>query len=141
MNTYAEPVRAWLHPVHATALAGALSLFLCTWLADYAYWSSHEVQWVNFANWLNVGGLLLAAIALASALFGLRHADRRRGRPLFYLLVLLAAWVLALFNAFIHVRDAWGSMPTALVLSAIVALLACIATWIGMTYGRSGGAT
>ena len=35
--------------------------------------------------------------------------------------------------------DAWASMPSGLILSVIVTLLACAATWIGFTNLRSGG--
>ncbi|MNP80646.1 hypothetical protein D3C76_1788030 [compost metagenome] len=57
-----------------------------------------------------------------------------------YFLVLLATWLLGLINAFEHAKDAWAVMPSGLVLSVIVSALACIATWIGLTNLRSGGA-
>jgi hypothetical protein len=48
--------------------------------------------------------------------------------------------VLGFINALVHARDAWGIMPTAVVLSVIVTLLACVATWIGFSRLRTGGA-
>ena len=45
-------------PFHAAVLAGALPLFLGALLTDYAYWSSHEIQWANFASWLLVGAMV-----------------------------------------------------------------------------------
>ena len=40
--------------------------------------------------------------------------------------------VAAVFNAFIHSRDAWTSVvPAGLILSAITSVLALAASWIG----------
>ena len=54
-------------------------------------------------------------------------------------LVLAATWILGFINALHHARDAWAVMPTGLVLSAVVAVLACVATWIGFSSLRAGG--
>jgi uncharacterized membrane protein len=128
-----------LHPVHAFLLAATVPLFLGTLLADMAYWSTYQVQWTNFASWLNLAGLLFGGLTLLSALFGLRHSARRNGRHLVYVLLVVAMWVLAFFNAVIHAKDAYGVMPGGLVLSAIVAVLACAACWLGFSSLRTGG--
>ena len=127
---------AAIHPLHAVPLAGSLSLFLGAALSDIAYARSYEVQWSNFASWLIVGGLVLAGVALLFALIDLFRADRRAGGAVRYLLVLLAAWLVGLFNALMHARDAWASMPAGLVLSVIVVVLACVATWLGFAAPR-----
>ncbi|MDQ3205872.1 MAG: hypothetical protein M3Q40_05090 [Pseudomonadota bacterium] len=124
---------AAIHPFHAVHLAGTFTLFLGVLLSDIAYWQTYQVQWTNFASWLIVGGLVFGGIALAAALFGLRHAALRRGRYLVYSLLLLATWVLGLINALVHAKDAWGAMPEGLVLSVIVAVLAAAATWLGFS--------
>ena len=118
-----------LHLFHAAVLAGALPLFLGALLADYAYWTSHQIEWSNFASWLLVGAMVLATIALACAVFALF----RGGRGGLYVLVLAATWVVGFFDALHHARDAWGIMPTALVLSLVAAVLALVATWIGFS--------
>ncbi|WP_197911940.1 DUF2231 domain-containing protein [Kineobactrum salinum] len=100
--------RRGLHPLHAILLAGTIPLFLGALLSDYAYWSSHYIQWSTFASWLIAGGLVFAGLALLCAIAGLFHADRRRGPPLAYFLLLLITWIVGLFNALIHARDAWG---------------------------------
>lgn len=124
-----------IHPFHAAMLAGSLSLFLGTLLADYAYWSSYQIEWSNFASWLLIGAMVFATIALLCAVI-----DLSRGRRAWlYTLVLAVAWVLGFFNALQHARDAWAIMPTALVLSVIVAVLVCVATWIGFSSLRAGG--
>jgi len=128
-----------LYPVHAFLLAATVPLFLGTLLADTAYWSTFQVQWKNFSSWLNVGGLLFGGLTLLFALVGLRHSSLRRGRYLAYVLLVLAMWVLGFFNALVHAKDAWGVMPEGLVLSVIVALLACAACWLGFSSLRTGG--
>ena len=135
-----DPVaRARLHPVHAFLLAGCVPLFLGALLSDWAYSSTYEIQWTNFASWLLVGALVLAGFALLWALIDLLRADRSwRGRPLVYFLVLLAAWIIGFINALVHAEDAWAKMPEALILSIIVAILVLAASWLGFSRWRSG---
>jgi uncharacterized membrane protein len=127
-------------PLHATLLAGTVPLFLGGLLSDIAYYQSYQIQWSNFAAWLIAGGLLFCGLALLFGLLNLIRAEHKGGRALVYFLVLLATWLLGLVNAFEHAKDAWAVMPSGLVLSVIVSALACIATWIGLTNLRSGGA-
>nr|WP_232328677.1 DUF2231 domain-containing protein [Sphingomonas horti] len=115
-----------------------LPLFLGALLSDIAYSQSYQVQWKNFASWLIPGGLVFGGFALLWALIELFRADRRGQRAITYVLVLLAAWVLGFINAFIHAKDAWASMPAALILSIIVAALAIAATWLGFATLRTG---
>lgn len=122
-----------LHPLHAVLLAGTIPLFLGALLSDYAYSSTYNIQWTLFASWLIAGGLVFAGLALLCAIIGLFRADRRRGRYLAYFVLLLVAWGAGFFNALVHARDAWGAMPTGLILSIVVTVLACAATWIGFS--------
>ena len=139
--TVVDPIQQRaIHPFHAVLLAGTVPLFLGALLSDYAYRSSYQIEWSNFASWLIAGGLVFGAVALLCAVIDLFRAERRGGRNLVYTLVLLATWVLGFINALHHARDAWAIMPTALVLSVIVAVLACVATWIGFSSLRAGGA-
>ena len=57
-----------------------------------------------------------------------------------YVLLMVATWVLGFVDALVHARDAWAIMPTAVVLSAIATVLACAATWVGLSRLRIGGA-
>jgi uncharacterized membrane protein len=123
------------HLFHAATLAGALALFLGALLSDHAYWSSHEIQWSNFASWLLVGAMVLASIAIVCEIFALV----RGGRSVVHIVVLVATWLVGFFDALHHGRDAWAIMPTALVLSVIVVVLACVATWISFASLRAGG--
>lgn len=130
--------QAPLHPVHAVLLAAALPLFLGALLSDVAYASSYQVQWINFASWLIAGALVLSGFALFWALIALLRADRRGRHALSYIVLLLATWLLGLLNALVHARDAWATMPAGLILSAIIAVLALVATWIGFSSLRAG---
>lgn len=139
MAATANRLYRWsLHPLHAVLLAATLTLFLAALLSDIAYGESYEVQWTNFASWLIAGGLVFGGCVLLWALIDLIRADDRRGRPLVYFLLVLATWVLGFINALIHAKDVWASMPDGLILSAIVALLAVAATWIGFSTLREG---
>ena len=124
--------------LHTVFLSGTVTLFLAALLSDIAYFQSYQIQWSNFASWLIAGALLFCGLALLFALANLIRANQKKGQPLVYFLLLLATWVLGLFNAFEHAKDAWAAMPSGLVLSVIVALLACAAVWVGLKL-RSGG--
>ncbi|WP_323986059.1 DUF2231 domain-containing protein [Pseudomonas canadensis] len=127
-------------PLHALLLAGSVPLFLGALLSDVAYGQTYQIQWANFASWLIAGALVFSGFALLFALVNLLRARRKSGRPATYFLLLLAAWVLGLINAFQHAKDAYAMMPAGLVLSVIVTLLALVAAWIGLSDLRSGDA-
>jgi len=122
-----------VHPLLAFLVAAALTLFAGGLLADLAYSSTYEIQWNNFAEWLIAGAMVFAGLALLWTLVALLRARNRRGRSFFVFLLLLAIFILGLLNNFLHARDAWGSMPGGLVLSAIVTLLAILTTWFAFS--------
>lgn len=126
-------------PLHAVILAGTIPLFLGAALSDAAYAASYEIQWNNFASWLIAGGLLLASIALIFTIVDLCRPGRRVPDIVLYTAALLLAWGTACFNALMHARDAWASMPAGLILSIVVTVLACAATWLGFRTPRIGG--
>ncbi|OZI47290.1 hypothetical protein CEK29_00595 [Bordetella genomosp. 5] len=123
-------------PLHAVLLAGALPLFLGAALSDWAYAKTFEIQWNNFASWLLVGGLMIGGLALIFAIVDLFRARQRARGIVLYAVVLLAAWVVGFFNALIHARDAWASMPTGLILSVVGTLLMLVAVWLGFRTPR-----
>ena len=141
MPTVAPAGPSYLHapgPLHAILLGGTVSLFLGAMLSDIAYYQTHQIQWSNFASWLNAGGMVFCGAALVFALVKLLRARQRGGQPLTYFVVLLATFVLGLFTAFQHAKDAWAIMPAALVMSIIVFILILAAAWIGLS-ARTGG--
>ena len=115
--------------LHAFLLAASVPLFLGALLSDHAYSTSYELQWSNFASWLVAGGMVFLGVALVFAIADLV----RGGRSLVYFGLLLATFVLGFINALVHARDAYAVMPTGLVLSLVVAVLAAVLAWIAFS--------
>ncbi|HUD28069.1 MAG TPA: DUF2231 domain-containing protein [Novosphingobium sp.] len=133
----APPPRApgALHPLHAMLLAFPVALFPGTLLADVTYLNSSEMQWSNFAAWLNAGALLFGAPALLWAVISAVRGPGRRA----YALLLAATWIAGLVNAFQHSRDGWSSVgTTGLALSILSTVLVLAAGWAGYSVPRGG---
>ena len=120
------------NPLHAIFLAGASTLFLSAALGDVAYALTYEIQWANFASWLIAGGLLFGGLAVVVLIFDSLSAGRRAPGIGWYGALLVAIWIVGFLNALMHARDAWASMPNALILSVITIGLVCGAVWFGM---------
>jgi uncharacterized membrane protein len=127
-----------LHPLHAALLAATVPLFLGVLLSDFAYSSSYEIQWKNFASWLLVGGLVFGGFTLLWAAIDLARAASRTTLHFIYVGLLLVLWILGFINALVHAGDAWASMPAALNLSIVVAVLTVLATGLGLFGFRRG---
>lgn len=127
-----------LHPLHAATLAATVPPFFGAMLSDIAYTKTFEIQWANFASWLIVGGLVITGLVLVLALVDLIRDHRRDARSLTYFGLVLALFVAGVFNALVHARDAWASMPDGLVLSVVCTVLAMLATWLGFAGYRTG---
>ena len=127
-----------LHPLHAIILAFPFPLFLGALLSDFAYWATFQIQWANFSAWLIAGGLLAGTLVAPWALIEMLRLRRARSRrPMIYFFLLLSMWMLGVFSALVHAKDAWATMPEGLFLSAATALVALIAAWIGYSGFRS----
>ncbi len=119
--------------MHAILTFSTVPLFLGATLSDWAYFSSLEIQWVNFAAWLNAGGLLIAGLALLwGAVDVLRSSVKRNRGGLIYLALLLVTFVVGFINALIHGKDGWAAMPSGLILSVVVVVLAAAASAVGL---------
>ena len=125
-----------LHPIHLLLTAAMAPLFLAALLSDLGYAQSYQPQWSNFASWLIAGALVFGGCALLAALIALLR--RRTGRRALYFLLLLATWGLGFVDALVHAKDAWAMMPEAVLLSAIVAALALLATAVAFAGARGG---
>ena len=108
-----------------------MPLFLGVLLSDVAYANSDQVQWKNFASWLNAGALLFSGLALLWSAIALLTADRRR-RSMLSSALLLAGWVLGFVNSLVHAKDAGATLPEGLVLAVLVFALVAAATWLGL---------
>lgn len=127
-----------LHPLHAILLAGSLPLFLGTLLSDWAYSSTYQVQWTNFASWLNAGALIFVGLALLWSIIDAFRADNRSSSKWLLVGLLAVTFVVGFINSLVHAKDAWAAMPMGLVLSAIVLVLALASIWAGF-WSRPGG--
>ena len=133
--------RRSLHPLHAIFLAATLPLFLGALLSDWAYSSTYEVQWINFAAWLNAGALVFAGLALAWAVIDFLRADVARDRrSALYLTLLISTFVVGFLTALIHAKDAFATMPAGLIMSLLTLVLALATIWVGFSTFRAGAA-
>ncbi|MEQ8261187.1 MAG: DUF2231 domain-containing protein [Alcanivorax sp.] len=131
-----------IHPLHAILLAFPLPLFLGALLSDLAYDATYQVQWTNFASWLITGALLVGGLALLWALVEWAlSGPARTARHAVYAIVLLVMCGVGFINALVHAKDAWAAMPAGLWLSLAATLLALVASWIGYSGLRTGGAS
>jgi uncharacterized membrane protein len=117
------------HPLYAAVLPIPIICFVGVLITDLAYIASADMMWLDFSSWLLLAGLIGGGVAGALLIVELIRAhDRRRLLPHF--LLLLAAWVVEVFNSFIHARDGWTAVvPTGLTLSIVAALLGLLAGW------------
>lgn len=129
---------AGFHLHHVILATCAAPLFLGGLLSDIAYARTYEIQWLNFAAWLIAGAMVFAGLALAWSLVEVALDRGRHRRRLIGLLLLLAIFILGLLNSFMHARDAWGAMPSGLVMSMVLAVLSVAAVWFTASGPRLG---
>ncbi len=122
------------HPIHPKLVPFPIVCFIGALFTDIAYARSADMMWANFSAWLLAVGMamgVLAAIAGLVDFFGNRRV--RAQRPAWpHMLGNLVVLVLALFNNFVHSRDAWTSVvPTGLILSAVTVAVMLVTAWLG----------
>jgi uncharacterized membrane protein len=103
--------------------------FVATLIFDILYARTATILWVHAAAWLVTIGLLFAVIPRVVNLVQVWITGRRFALPsdkLDFWLNLVAI-VLAIFNAFVHSRDAYGVVPANIWLSVSTVLLLVIA--------------
>ena len=129
MSIHASPHRS----VIANAIYGVLNpipfgFFVAALIFDIIYLRTAVMQWDKGAAWLIAIGLLFAIIPrlvnLAQVWVTSRRSALRADKIDFWLN--LVAIVAAIFNAFVHSRDAYASMPIGAWLSAFTVLLMVI---------------
>ena len=103
-----------------------LGFFTAAWIFDILYLKSFQIMWTDAASWLIAIGLVLAIVPRLINLMQVWFTQR----PLATAAVKIHFWlwllaiVLAIFNAFVHSRDAYAVVPLGVILStAVVALL------------------
>lgn len=119
--------------VVANAIYGLLNpipfgCFVAALIFDITYANSGVILWMKAAAWLIAIGLVIAIIPrlinLAQVWITGRGTALGADRLDFWLNLL--AIVAAIFNAFVHSRDAYGVIPAGVWLSAVTVLLLAI---------------
>jgi uncharacterized membrane protein len=103
--------------------------FVATLIFDILYASTAAILWDHAAAWLVTIGLLFAIIPRLVNLAQVWITDRQfaLGADRLDFWLNLVAIVLAIFNAFVHSRDAYAVVPANVWLSAFTVLLLVIA--------------
>lgn len=98
--------------------------FVAALIFDILYANTYTILWVKAAAWLISIGLVFAIIPqlinLGRTWFGKRRVRTRNLAINFWLQVI--AIVAAIFNAFVHSRDAYATMPAGVWLSILTVL-------------------
>lgn len=132
--------------VVANAIYGLLNpipfgFFVAALVFDIIYARTAVILWDKGAAWLIAIGLLFAIVPRLINLVQVWITSRRMttgGEKLDFWLNLVAI-VVAIFNAFVHSRDAYGVMPTGVWLSILTVLLLAIGhIIIAVQYTASG---
>jgi uncharacterized membrane protein len=129
-----QRARALLH--RGFTCAGGV-LLIAALGTDFAYYTTALWQWANFSAWLITAGLIVMLVACILLLidFATGRADWLNTDSF---IVVAAAALLSLVNAFVHSRDAWASVvPQGILLSAVSTILLVIAGARGWSLATS----
>ena len=122
-------------PIYPMLVSSPIACFVGALLTDITYWQTAEMMWANFSVWLITFGLILSGLATLVALLDFLRNRAIRGQSSAWLHMLgnLLVLLLSLCNVLVHSRDGWTSVvPTGLILSTLVALLALWTGWTGL---------
>ncbi|HEY0206988.1 MAG TPA: DUF2231 domain-containing protein [Acetobacteraceae bacterium] len=121
------------HPILRLLAAFPIACFTCALFTDLAYVQTANIMWVNFSDWLLAVGMAGGVVAAVAGTLTLVANRRRRTQRFNWAVALgsLVVLVIALFNNFVHSRDAWTSvMPTGLALSAATVVAVLVTAWL-----------
>jgi uncharacterized membrane protein len=130
MSSRAAPRRSVVaHAIYELLNPVPFGFFVATLIFDIIYARSAEVMWGKGAAWLVTFGLLFAVIPRLINLVQVWITGRRYSTSsdkLDFWLNLFAI-VAAIFNAFVHSRDAYAVVPTSVWLSVCTVILLSVA--------------
>jgi uncharacterized membrane protein len=130
----ASTARVAGHPIHPMLVPFPIVCFIGALATDIAFASTANMMWANFSTWLLAAGLILGLLAaLAGLVDFLSNRLVRAQRPAWpHFIGNVIVLLLALFNNFVHSRDAWTSVvPTGLILSALTVVVMLVTAWLG----------
>ena len=114
-------------PLHRGFIGAGGVLLIAAFVTDYTYYTTALWQWANFSTWLITAGLIVMLVAVMLLLIDFATGRAARLNTSSFILVTAAA-LLSLTNAFVHSRDAWTSVvPQGILLSAVSTILLVIA--------------
>jgi uncharacterized membrane protein len=122
------------HPLHIILVPIPITCFLGTLVTDIAYAETADMQWANMSAWLLTVGLIVALFAVIAGFIDFLGDRRIRDFRAVWIHAIgnAVALILAIFNAFIHSRDAYTSVvPTGLILSVLTVLILVVTAWMG----------
>src|SRR3954451_4289737 len=122
------------HPIHPMLVPFPIVCFTGALLTDIAYARTADIMWSNFCAWLLAAGIIMGVLAaLAGMIDFIGNRRVRAQKPAWpHLLGNLVVLALALWNTFVHSRDAWTSvMPTGLILSALTVAVMLVTAGLG----------
>ncbi|HEU0043709.1 DUF2231 domain-containing protein [Sphingomonas sp.] len=132
------------HAVYPALLPIPIVCFVGVLITDLAYIGSADMMWLDFSTWLLLAGLIGGGIVGVFLIAELVRARRgRTGALSAHFVLLLSAWIVEVFNSFVHARDGWTAVvPTGLTLSLVAVVLSLLAGWFWQSaQHRRNGAT
>ena len=128
-QTPASHIGPRAHPLYPALLPIPIICFVGALITDLAYIASEQMMWLDFSTWLLLVGLVGGGLAGLVLIVDLVRSRDWRSLAVHFLL-LFAAWVVEIFNSFIHARDGWTAVvPTGLFLSIVASVLGLLAGW------------
>jgi len=124
MLTHPTQTKSWLaNAIFALLNPIPYGFFVAALIFDIIYARSGEILWVKSSAWLIALGLLFAILP---RLINLVHvwlpANRSASAEKVDFWLNLVAVLAAIANAFVHSRDAYGTMPAGVLLSILTTL-------------------
>ena len=106
------------HPIHPMLVPFPIVCFTGTLITDFVYWRTYDIFWGDMSDWLLTFGLIISIFVVIAGLTDFLGERRIRALPQAWIHGIgnAVALILAIFNAFVHTRDAWTSVvPTGLI--------------------------
>lgn len=122
------------HPIHPMLVPFPIVCFTGTLITDFVYWRTYDIFWGDMSDWLLTFGLIISIFVVIAGLTDFLGERRIRALPQAWIHGIgnAVALILAIFNAFVHTRDAWTSVvPTGLILSLLTVLILLVTVWFG----------
>lgn len=119
------------HPIYSALLPVPIICFTGALITDLVYSSAPDMMWLDFSTWLLLAGLVVGGFAGVILIIEMvRAGSNRSGASTAHFVLLLAAWIVEVFNSFVHARDGWTAVvPTGIALSIVATLLSLLAGW------------